>query len=410
MAHVRDAKLETPTARRKLKVRKKPYKVRVARGIKLLYRRNAGVGTWSVEASDGHGRPWTRKFADADDHDKADGSAILTYWAAQDRCKALARGRTSDGEGAPVTVAQAVDDYESELQNHGADPANAKRIRRHLLSELAGKCVALLTAKELRAARDGMVQNGLAPAGANRTAKALRAALNAAAATDPRITNTSAWKIGLAGLPVGDTARRMVLPDADVGRIVAAAHQIDPAFGLFTAVLAVTGARASQLARLTVADLQAARARLMMPSSRKGGRNAARRKVSHKPVPITMTLAKALLKASKGRPADAPLLLQSDGAAWEGKEDQRQKFRRAVAVAGLDSDVITPYAMRHSSIVRQLLRGLPVSLVASLHDTSDVEIHKHYGRYITDVADDLARGALLELPAAANVLPHAPRS
>jgi hypothetical protein len=65
--------------------------------------------------------------------------------------------------------------------------------------------------------------------------------------------------------------------------------------------------------------------------------------------------------------------------------------------AQLDPDVITPYALRHSSIVRMLLRGLPVSLVASLHDTSETEIHKHYGRYITDVSDTIARGAMLDL-------------
>ena len=90
MAHVRSSNFETPTARLKLAVRKKPYKLRIARAIKLLYRRNEGVGTWSVEASDGHGRSWTRKFADADDHDKADDNSILTFWSAQDKCKSLA--------------------------------------------------------------------------------------------------------------------------------------------------------------------------------------------------------------------------------------------------------------------------------------------------------------------------------
>jgi hypothetical protein len=84
VAHVRSSSFETPTARLKLAVRKKPYRLRIARGIKLLYRRNEGVGTWSVEASDGHGRSWTRKFADADDHDKADESSILNFWSAQD--------------------------------------------------------------------------------------------------------------------------------------------------------------------------------------------------------------------------------------------------------------------------------------------------------------------------------------
>jgi integrase len=408
VAHVRSS-LETPTARCKLAIRKKPYKVRIARGIKLLYRRNEGVGTWSVEASDGHGKSWTRKFADTNDHDEADGSSILDFWSAQDKAKALARGKTSEGEGAPVTVSQAVDDYETELKNHGADPANAKRVRSHLSATLAGKCVALLSVRDLRAFRDGLTGKGLAPGGVNRTMKPLSAALNAAAAADPRITNNAAWRIGLAGLPVGDTARRIVLPDVDVGRIVTAAYEIDRPFGVYVEVSAVTGPRPSQAARLTVADLQADRAdpRLMMPTSRKGGRRAAGKKIPHKPVPIPAGLAALLLDASKGRPADAPLLVRGDGAAWDGAEHQRLLFRQAVTRAGLDPDTITPYALRHSSIVRMLLRNAPVRVVASLHDTSVAMIEKHYSAFISDFADSIARGAMLDLsaPAPDNVVP-----
>jgi hypothetical protein len=42
-----------------------------------------------------------------------------------------------------------------------------------------------------------------------------------------------------------------------------------------------------------------------------------------------------------------------------------------------------------------------------LHDTSAAMIEKNYARFITDVADDLARKALLQIepPAAANVIP-----
>jgi integrase len=262
--------------------------------------------------------------------------------------------------------------------------------------------------RDLRAFRDGLSDKGLAPGGVNRTMKGLRAALIAAAAADPRIANGAAWRVGLKGLSVGDTARRMVLPDADVGRIVTAAYEIDRAFGVYAEVLAVTGARGSQAARLTVGDLQADRAdgRLMVPASRKGGRRAVRKKIPHKPVPIPTGLAALLLDTSKGRPLDAPLLLQTNGTAWVGSEDQRQMFRAAAMVAKLDPDVITPYALRHSSIVRMLLCGLPVSLVASLHDTSEKEIHAHYGRYITDVSDTIARRAMLDLsvPAADNIV------
>ena len=49
------------------------------------------------------------------------------------------------------------------------------------------------------------------------------------------------------------------------------------------------------------------------------------------------------------------------------------------------------YALRHSSIVRQLLAGVPVRIVAAGHDTSVAMIERNYSRYITDHADALVR-------------------
>ena len=54
------------------------------------------------------------------------------------------------------------------------------------------------------------------------------------------------------------------------------------------------------------------------------------------------------------------------------------------------------YCLRHSSIVRMLLRNVPIRLVASLHNTSVAMIEKHYSRYITEHSDDVSRHALLQ--------------
>ena len=54
----------------------------------------------------------------------------------------------------------------------------------------------------------------------------------------------------------GDTDLIVILDDATVRRIVAAAYNYDRALGVMTEVAATTGARLSQLARLEVADLQ----------------------------------------------------------------------------------------------------------------------------------------------------------
>ena len=173
-------------------------------------------------------------------------------------------------------------------------------------------------------------------------------------------------------------------------------------------VLAQTGARVSQVARLRCADLQADRAdpRLLMPTSYKG---RGQKEKQHVPVPITAALAAVLVELKADRPHDAPLLLKSDGNRWLeiNKSEHWELFRTVAERAGFDPDLITTYALRHSSICRALINGVPVSVVAKLHDTSSREIEAHHAAYILDVAGDvLSRKGLLrpEAPAAGNVM------
>ena len=397
----RAPKIENRTSRLKLPVRRKPYYATIAPGIALGYRRNQGAGVWVVRASDGHGTNWIKTFAVADDHEESNDSTVLTYWSAQDRARAIAR--RTEGTSRPASVAEALDAYQENLRARGADIGNATRVRCNIPSTLAAKTVALLTARELRAWRDGLVSRGAQPAAADRTARALKAALNLAAADDFRITNTAAWKTGLARLPDAERSRNVILPDDVVRSLIGAAYEIDSAFGLLIEVAATTGARASQLLRLRVDDLQnGAAPRLMVPGSHKGKR----RRSERKPLPIPAALAGALQQHAAGR-VDGPLLIRSDGSVWS--KIDLILFRRAAAAVGLESSV-TPYALRHSSIVRQLLVGTPTRVVASFHDTSVLMIEKTYSRHIVgDPSDAIVRRGLLDMgaPPAGNVVPIA---
>lgn len=178
----RSSKLENATARRRLAVRKKPYFATVAPGIALGYRRNQGAGTWSVRSTDGHGTDWVKRIALADDQEPADGTHVLNFWQAQDRARALARGKAGADDGRPLTVAEALERYEADLQSRGGDIYNARRARAHLTGALASKPVALLGATELRKWRDALTAKGLAAATVNRTRTCLRAALELASA------------------------------------------------------------------------------------------------------------------------------------------------------------------------------------------------------------------------------------
>ena len=410
MAKVRSAKFETPTARLRLAIRKKPYTAaRLARGTFLDYRRNKGAGTWIVRASNGHGRYWTDGIpgAVADDHEPADGRSVLSYWEASEQALALARGPV-EGTDKPVTVDQALLAYGKNLEAVGGDPYNAQRPRRYLTGKLLNRSVASLGesgATELAAWRDGLLAQELAPASVKQVMICLRAALNLAAARDPiRIPTVSGWRIGLSGIPDTNRARRIVMPDADVLRLVTAAFEVDTQFGLLIAVLAAVGARLSQVARLRVADLEADRTdcRLQMPSSRKGKR----RKSTSAPVPIPRSLADMLARACEGRGPNEPLLLAPDGKAWRHSRDaNHQDLLRLAAERAELNPRLTTYWLRHSSIARSLLAATPIAIVAKLHDTSVKIIEAHYGKYILDSADQIARRGLLDLPAAPLQLP-----
>ena len=244
----------------------------------------------------------------------------------------------------------------------------------HLTSVLLSKPVAMLAATELKKWRDGLLGT-MAPATINRLGRCLCAALELAAQHDERIKNRQAWEIGLANLPNAQEARNIVLSDDEVRAFVATAYRLDDGFGLLTDTMAVTGARPSQLSRLRVEDLHdhPVRPKLMMPKSGKGGgRNRSAKKTERYSVPITVQLAARLKAAAKGRADDAPLLLQSDGSPWGDNPGQNyhREVEQVVTAIGLDPDAVTMYALRHSSIVRMLLRNVPIRLVACLHNTS----------------------------------------
>src|SRR5262245_43070219 len=185
---LRSPTLETRAARLRLKVRRKPYFVPVAPGISLGYRRNLGPGSWLVRCADGKGGAWTKGFSTADDFEDASGDIVLDFWTAQGRARELVRGKHTD-VSKPVTVAEALAEYERDLVTRGGVAAHVRRVRRLLTSALLERPAGLLVMQELRRWRDGELARGLAPATVTRTCKALAAALNYVADHDPSIAN-----------------------------------------------------------------------------------------------------------------------------------------------------------------------------------------------------------------------------
>jgi integrase len=401
----RSSTLETRSARLRLPVAKKPVFVKIAPGTGLGYRRNKTAGTWIARVSDGKRGNWTKALGHADDFDEADGTNVLDCWQAQEKARTIGRAEHSGHRSVkPATVAEALNAYDADLKTRGGDLANVRRVRVRLPDRLLTKTVALLTAGELRRWRDGLVTI-VKPATANRTCRAFKAALNLATEHDERIVNRRAWQIGLASIPDAEQSRNVILTDAVVHEIIAAAYRQSHEMGLLVEVAAVTGARVSQMARLEVHDLQPDRnaPRLMMPTSRKG---RGVKTVQRRPVPVPPSLAVKLRAFAADRPATAPLLLKPSGESW-GPCNHSRPFARIAESAGQDPAEVTIYALRHSNIVRAIKAQVPIRIVAAQHDTSVAMIERTYSRFIGDHSDALARAAMLDTtePHNGNIMP-----
>jgi hypothetical protein len=206
----RSTTLETPDARKKLPVSKKPvFAAKIGRGLTLGYRRNKAAGTWVVRVADGKGGNWIAAIGTADDNAPADNRDILDFWQAQDHARAKARrGKDDDSDGGgSATIAEALDRYEADLRVRAGDVGNVARVKAHLPVGLARKSVALVTTRELRSWRDGLA-DGLAPATVNRTTNALKAR----STSPPTMTSaSSAAAPGEPGWPQSMTPKSRVM-------------------------------------------------------------------------------------------------------------------------------------------------------------------------------------------------------
>ena len=155
---------------------------------------------------------------------------------------------------------------------------------------------------------------------------------------------------------------------------------------------------------MRVGDVQVSARRLMVPGSYKGRGGSG----GSDPVPVGDDVIAVLLPAIAGRPSDAPVFerwiheQEPRGIAW--KKSERGPWKRAELArpwkairecAGMPE--VIPYALRHSSIVRGLRKGLPIQQVAKLHNTSVRMIERHYAKYIATALEDLARAAVVSL-------------
>lgn len=426
---VADVRLQERAARARLKPRHHPYWRSVSEGRHLGYYRGKRGGSWIARCKAPSDADYiTRPLGAADDLVAADGETVLDWKQALEASLDWFRKVERPGylQARDLTVQTAVDEY-AEMRD-ARDSARAGRPVRSdgrsrltkyvkIDEDLAGVCLHDLTESHLKAWRARI--GGLKVLTRQRLANDLKAALNycyqnhrRALPTDFPVTVKYGLKAEESYWEHGESVARdnQILEDNQVREIIriARAHDEDGDFALVVVLLAATGARFSQLRRMTVGDVQIEQSRLLVPTSFKGkGRSPERIKV-----PVGEDILQLLRPAIFDRKQTEPLLqrwrykqvssikwVRASRGPWKTASEMTRDWRLVVAEAGLDG--VIPYALRHTSIVRGIRANLPIRLVAAVHDTSVTMIERHYSRWITEGLEELAARAIVPLLAAA---------
>jgi len=176
---VKNRSLDSREARSRLKPRGVPYFAALDKNSHVGYRRLKGKsGTWWGRHYGGNQKYESLEFLGiADDSSTADGIEILDFWQASAKWRERLAQKTLAAAGADgkiITVALALDRYETNLKARGSDLSNVARVRTHLPEALASKPVGTLTADDFTKWRDGLLKQ-IVPASVDRVCNAFRA-------------------------------------------------------------------------------------------------------------------------------------------------------------------------------------------------------------------------------------------
>src|SRR5690348_10615157 len=127
---VRNAKIDTRSARARLSQRREPYWTVISEGCAIGYRRGAKGGTWIAKFRDGDGKRHLEALGAADDARDADGLTVFSFVQAQERAREWFQRKAREAAGdlapldGPYTVADAVADYRADYLRRGGKAAD----------------------------------------------------------------------------------------------------------------------------------------------------------------------------------------------------------------------------------------------------------------------------------------------
>ncbi len=410
---VRNAKIDTRSARARLSERREPYWTVVARGCAVGYRRGAKGGTWVARWRDPAGKHHYRALGAADDALDANDDSVLSYGQTQARARRwfaeMGAARPGASPDAPCTVGDLVRDYLEWLGRHRR-PQTARESRyaaeAHILPAFGQLPAAELDAERIRrwhellaerparlrtSPRAGPQKYQPVPADeearrarkatANRILGVLRAALNRAHQAG-RLASDEAWR-RVKPFSRADAARMRWLSKEECRQLL---NACPPDFRRLVHGALLTGARYAELCRAPVRAFDAENATLHVRESKSG-------RPRH--IPLDGEALAFLRAITAGRAPDEAIFPREDGGTW-GKSHQVRPIAAASAAARLDPPA-NFHCLRHTWASHRVMAGAPLIVVAQVLGHADTRmVEKHYGHlapsYVRDVIRATAPG------------------
>jgi integrase len=424
---LRDAKLDTRSARLKLKVRREPYWRSISEGLAIGYRKGAKGGTWIARHySAEEGR---RYFAigTADDVADADGAHVLSFAQAQEGARRWFGdlGRCDAGEVAsgPYTVSNALDDYLADYKRRGgkAEARLKWAIEAHVRPDLGDIPVARFTRRRIEAwhaqlseaparlrtkrgkrqahraidpTEDGVRRRRST---ANRLLTILKATLNLAL-HNRRVVSHEAWTAVKPFREV-DAPKVRYLADDEARRLVNASA---PVFRTLVVGALLTGARYGELAAMTASDYNSDTGSVFIGRS-KGG------KARH--VHLTSEGQAFFGARAAGRTSGDLLFPRKDGRRWSTAH-QFRPIQDACKAAKI-KPAIGFHVLRHTYASRLAMRGVPMAVIAAQLGHTDTRMtERHYAHLAPSYVAETVRAAFgsLDIVSASNVVPIAAKA
>src|SRR5262249_48832486 len=398
---IREARLGTVTARRRLKPGRQPHWHAIVAGRDHLgWQRwpDDKIGRWVLRRRRG-GSYNTEAIGVADDAAPADGVSILSF--DQARAQTVQPARRQMGPAGRITASPAVADYIDFLKAQGRGTSHVESTAvTHILPRLGNVEVALLTSIQLRR---WLIDIAEQPArkrskadrqqkfksmndeeslrrrrsSANRILATLKAALNHCY-DERRCSSNAAWGRRLKRFKGVDGVRTRYLSTDEAVRLLNAS---DPDFRLLVRAALETGMRYGELGRLEVADFIPDVGTVSVRKSKTG-------RARH--VVLTPEGSEVFRQACAGRAGSARMFLRGDGEPW-GKSNHGRLIAEANLRAKIDPP-ITFHGLRHTWASLAVMNGVPLMVVArNLGHVDTKMVEKVYGHLAPSYISDAIR-------------------